>query len=69
MAGKKEGEGEFVWPNGKKLKGTWRKGQPDGIMFLEDNCGNIRKVEWQRGRVVKNKLEGDIKLELNFSEN
>ena len=49
---KKEGYGEFLWPDGRMYKGQWKNGKQegDGIFIAPD--GQQRSGVWKEGNKI-----------------
>jgi len=47
---KKEGQGRFFWPDGRKYEGGWRNGKQHGIGTYTSASGKTKQGEWQEGK-------------------
>jgi hypothetical protein len=52
VQGKKEGFGEFYWPDGRIYKGMWLNGVQHGTGTLQGKEGT-RKGDWYEGRRIR----------------
>jgi len=52
MDDKKEGQGVFYWPDGRKYDGQWLNGKQDGIGVYSTANGKSRKGEWKDGKRI-----------------
>lgn len=50
---KKEGYGEFYWPDGRIYKGYWKDGKQDGKGIYKGSNKVQREGEWLDGKLVK----------------
>lgn len=48
---KKEGKGEFRWPNGEFYSGEWKEGKRHGVGMWTSPKGDSYMGEWKRGIV------------------
>lgn len=49
----KNGEGVFVWPDGRSYRGHWSNGKQDGAGVTVDVNGVETKGEWKNGERIK----------------
>ena len=52
MDDKKEGQGVFYWPDGRKYDGQWLNGKQDGVGVYSTANGKSRKGEWKDGKRI-----------------
>lgn len=50
---KKEGYGEFYWPDGRCYKGYWKDGKQHGRGVYKGNGKGQMEGEWQDGKLVR----------------
>lgn len=50
---KKEGEGVFNWPDGKKYDGEWKNSVQHGVGIYKNSKGETRKGEWKKGKRIR----------------
>lgn len=46
----KEGDGLFIWPDGRQYKGGWRNGKQHGFGIYITSKGKEKKGEWDEGK-------------------
>ena len=49
LTGKREGEGEYIWPDGGKYTGVYWDGKPHGYATRLFASGAVYVGEWQAG--------------------
>lgn len=47
---KKEGNGIFYWPDGRKYQGGWKNGKQHGIGTYTSASGKTKQGEWSEGK-------------------
>ena len=57
----KNGEGVFVWPDGRSYRGHWSNGKQDGAGVTVDVNGVETKGEWKNGERIKAHLSWPLK--------
>ena len=50
MDDKKEGQGVFTWPDGRKYDGHWKNGKQHGKGVYHSSKGEIKMGEWAEGK-------------------
>ena len=50
MCDKREGQGVFTWPDGRKYEGGWLEGRQHGIAHYTKNNGKVKKGIWENGK-------------------
>ena len=53
MSDKKEGYGEFSWPDGRSYKGLWRDGKQEGKGMYVNKENIPREGVWENGKKIK----------------
>lgn len=50
--GRREGQGEFIWPDGSRYEGGFKDNLQHGKGAHHDRAGNVRKGMFEKGQHV-----------------
>jgi hypothetical protein len=50
---KREGQGTFIWADGRQYIGEWKAGKQHGIGTYISKDGASKQGEWQNGRKMR----------------
>ena len=53
MDDKKEGQGTFKWPDGRKYEGGWKNGKQHGKGTYTATSGKSKTGEWEDGKRIR----------------